>query len=218
MHLYPAILVSYSTYPELCISEVSNFFFLRRTNEDIYQYLQKYSKLELIERIIPEIPKRDIFVFSVSLYGYYNENNMKLVPDGHFNQNWNTLFPNIKPNDITYQIKEDCHPLFLRAQKLYEHSFRYEGERFFLSFWHRPTIANYWHFQLYTRDIEGNHLPRDPKPGEKESSQQKKNLKRIAAMVFEYLVSEAICYAFEARKYRSADFDMIAAKFNSHYQ
>jgi hypothetical protein len=215
MDLYPEILVSHSTYPELCISEISSFFFLRRTNEDIYQYLQKYSKLELIEKIIPETPKRDVFVFSVLLYGYYNETHMKLVPDEYFNQDWNRSFADIKPNNITYQIEEGIYPLFLRAQKLYEHPFKYEGEQFFLSFWHRPTIANYWHFQLYTRDHEGNHLPRNPKPGEKETSQQKRNLKRIARIVFEYLISETICYTFEVQKYRSDGFDMTAAKFNS---
>ena len=213
MDLYPEILISHLAYPGFSIPEVSNFFFLRRTNEDIYQYLQKYSKLELIEKIIPSTSKRDVFVFSILLYGYYNESHIKLIPDEHFNQDWNKSFSDIQPNNIIYQVKEDSYPLFLKAQKLYEYPFSYEGEQFFLSFWHRPTIANYWHFQLYTKDCEGNHLPREPKPGDKETLQQKRNLKRIATIVFEYLVSEAICYNSEVQKYRNDDFDILATKF-----
>jgi hypothetical protein len=64
MDIYPEILVSHSACPELRISEISNYFFLRRTTEDIYQCLENFSKLELIERIIPETPKRDVFVIS----------------------------------------------------------------------------------------------------------------------------------------------------------
>jgi hypothetical protein len=93
------------------------------------------------------------------------------------------------------------YPLFLYAARLYEYPFEFDGEQFILSFWHKPTIANYWHFQLFTRDSKGRQLPREPQKGERETSAEKKRLRHIATSVLEYLISEAICLKPEAKKF-----------------
>jgi hypothetical protein len=78
----------------------------------------------------------------------------------------------------------------------------FEGENYCLSFWHKPTIANYWHFQLFSCDSNGQHLPREPKPGEKESRTEEKKLRRLAIMILEYLISESICPISKVKKFQ----------------
>jgi hypothetical protein len=67
MELYPEILISHQDYPELDENLISSYYFIRVTKEDIYQFLGKYKPLELIDKILPNTPKRDVFVFSVFL-------------------------------------------------------------------------------------------------------------------------------------------------------
>jgi hypothetical protein len=108
--------------------------------------------------------------------------------------------PDFPANQITYSI-DPGHPLFLCAKKLYEHPIIFENENFCLSFWHKPTIVNYWHFQLFTTDSSGEHLPREPKQGERETKTEERKLKRLAATVLEYLITESICLASEVTKF-----------------
>lgn len=201
MELYPEVLISHQDYPELENEMISSFFFIRRTEEDIYPFLKKYKPLELIDKILPYTTKRDVFVFSVSLYGYFSERHISLkVSDNNLNQYWSRTIPDVSAEHIVYSI-ESGYPLFLSAKKLYKHSFSFEDENFCLSFWHRPTIANYWHFQLFTYDSNGQYLPREPKPGEKETKTEEKKLRRLATVVLEYLISESICLQSEAKKF-----------------
>ena len=201
MDNYPDVLVSQQNYPELDADTVSSNFFIRKTKEDVYSYLKKYKPSELIDKILPNTTRRDVFVFSVSLYGYYNEDHISLkVNDTSLNQEWNRTMPNFPIYQITYSI-DPGHPLFLCAKKLYEHPIIFENENFYLSFWHKPTIVNYWHFQLFTKDSSGEHLPREPKQGERETKTEERKLKRLAATVLEYLITESICPASEVTKF-----------------
>jgi hypothetical protein len=196
--------------PSINARDVAGYFFIRRTDEDIYPYLEKFPKSEVIEKILHAgTPKRDIFVFSVSLYGYYEIEHIKLLPVDSHNKNWTISLPDIQPHKIEYSVTENAYPLFLEASKLFEHSFTFEEESFSVSFWHKPTIANYWHFKLFTQDSEGNHLPRQPKSGERETNKKAKKLRHIALTVFEYLVSTSICNSSKAIKYQTAEFDRI---------
>jgi hypothetical protein len=214
MGQYPEVLISHSAYPELCVQDVSSSFFIRRTDDDIYLYLNKYSKLELIGKIIPNMTKRDVFVFSVSLYGYYDCEHIKISPvNASFDDNWGRSFTDVRPEEIESLVREDSYPLFLRAAKTFNYPFKNDGEQYFLSFEHKPTIANYWHFQLFTSDGEGNHLPRQPEPEEKESKEAERKLRKIAITVFEYLISEAICYFEEVQKFQTPEFDNIILSF-----
>ncbi|MDR0287657.1 MAG: hypothetical protein LBI03_08160 [Clostridiales bacterium] len=202
MELYPDVLVSKQDYPELDEEIVSSYFFIRRTEEDIYPFLEKYKPLELIDSILPQTTKRDVFVLSVSLYGYFDEGHISLkVSDNNLNQYWSRTMQNIPVEHIAYSI-ESGFPLFLDAKKLYKHTFLFEDENYCLSFWHRPTIVNYWHFQLFSCDCSGRHLPREPKPGEKETKTEERKLRRLAISVLEYLISESICSSSKAQKFQ----------------
>lgn len=195
MDNYPDVLISQQSYPELDESTVSSYFFIRKTKEDIYLFLEKYTPSQLIDKILPNTAKRDVFVFSVSLYGYYNENHISLkVSDASLNQEWNRTMPDFPVSQIAYSI-DPGYPLFLCAQKLYEYPIIFENEKFCLSFLHKPTIVNYWHFQLFTEDSNGEHLPRESKP-------EDKKLKRLAVIVLEYLITESISPASEVKKFQ----------------
>jgi len=202
MELYPEILISRQDSPELDNEIISSYFFIRRTEEDVYPFINKYTPLELIDKILPRTTKRDVFVFSVSLYGYYDERHISLrISDNNLNQYWLRTMPDVPAEHIAYTI-ESGYPLFFSAGKLYKHSFLIEGENFFCSFWHKPTIANYWHFQLFTYDSNGQHLPREPKPEKKETKIEEKKLKHIATIILEYLISESICSQSETQKFQ----------------
>jgi hypothetical protein len=179
--------------------------FIQRTNEDLYPLLRKYRAKELFDKILPNITKRDVFVFSVSLYGCFTEEHIKikvLAPD--MNDEWDKTQPDISVENIPYTI-ESGYPLFLKCSKLFNQpiSVKYENdeETFFLSYWHRPTKAKYWHFQLFTHDKDGHHLPRESEPGQKESKPIERKLKTIAVKVLEYLITEAICHKHEAKSF-----------------
>jgi hypothetical protein len=202
MELYPEVLISHQDYPDLDEKIISSYFFIRRTEENIYPFFEKYKPLELIDKILPKTTKRDVFVLSVSLYGYFNERHISLkVCDNNLNQYWDKTMSNFPAGQIAYSV-EIGYPLFLCAQKLYEHSFLFENETYYLSFWHKPTIANYWHFQLFTCDSKKQHLPREPKSGKKETRSEERKLKRLATTVLEYLISEAICLNSDAKKFQ----------------
>jgi hypothetical protein len=208
MNFYPEVLISHRAYPELNEKDILPCFFIRRTNEDIYPFLDKFKPLEIIDKFLPNTTKRDVFVLSVSLYGYYDERYLSFkVHDDNLNQYWNreSDFP---AERIAYSI-EPGFPLFLSAAKLYEVPFEFEDELFLLSFWHKPTVVNYWHFQLFTRDSKGLHLPREPKPEEKETRAETKRLRRLAVLILEYVISESICLKSETRKFQHSDIDQM---------
>jgi hypothetical protein len=202
MALYPEILISHQSYPALDEKVVSSYSFIRKTDEDIYPLIKRFKPLELIDKILPNTTKRDIFVLSVSLYGYFEENHILLkVSDNNLNKYWDRAMPDLPAEQITFSI-EKGYPLYFYAKKLYEQPILFENDIYCLSFWHKPTISNYWHFQLFTRDSNGQHLPREPKPEEKENKTEEKKLRRLAIMVLEYLISEAICSISEVQKFQ----------------
>jgi hypothetical protein len=208
MNFYPEVLISHRAYPELNEKDIVSWFFIRRTNENIYPFLEKFKPLEIIDKLLPSTTKRDVFVLSVSLYGYYDERHLSFkVHDVNLNQYWNRE-PDFPAERIACSI-EPGFPLFLSAARLYEIPFEFEDELFLLSFWHKPTVVNYWHFQLFTRDSEGRHLPRKPKPGEKETGAETKRFRRLAILILEYVISKSICLKSEARKFRHDDIERM---------
>jgi hypothetical protein len=210
MEPYPDILVSRQGCPNLDLGLISLYNFTRRTNEDLYPLLQKYRAKELFDKILPNTTKRDVFVFSVSLYGYFMEEHIAIkVLDHGMNDDWDKTQPDISSKNILYAI-ESGYPLYFKCSKLFDQpiSVAYENDKetFFLSYWHKPTKANYWHFQLFTYDKDGHHLPRESEPGQKESRPIERRLKTIAIKVLEYLITKAICHKHEAKTFTLAGF------------
>jgi hypothetical protein len=136
----PRAIRSEKGYPLLNGDDVKDCFFVRETENNIYEIHDNLDIDDFIRKIVPaESSSTDIFDFSVFLYGYYSEKHIGIRKAGIF------------------------YPLFLRTNRLYEQSIFYEGNSFVLSFLHYPTNENYWHFQLYTTDNTGRKIPRDTK-------------------------------------------------------
>jgi hypothetical protein len=202
--VYPKELLPYQTYPAVLPSEeVLDCFFVRETNEDIYLFFgsgfNPYHVDDVIRQIIaPPTSKRDVFELSVFLYGYYNKDHIGIrQTDKGLNNAWNNEIPDISAEDISY-TQWPMFPLFLSTTKLYEQPVDFSGEKFVSSFLHKPTIANYWHFQLFTKDDEGKVIPRD-----KDSPR----LKRLAKHVLENIIIPAICLETTIKRFQRADFD-----------
>jgi hypothetical protein len=101
MEPYPDILVSRQGCPNLDVGLISSYNFIRRTNEDLYLLLQKYRAKELFDKILPNTTKRDVFVFSVSLYGYFTEEHITIkVLDPGMNDDWDKTQPDISSKSI----------------------------------------------------------------------------------------------------------------------
>ena len=52
-----------------------------------------------------------------------------------------------------------------------------------LSFSHKPTRVNYWHFELWVIDNAGNRIPRN---------KSNAHIKYLAKSILEYIITEAV--------------------------
>jgi hypothetical protein len=196
---YPEVLLSHQSNPVLSEDEVSKYNFVRETQEDIYIFLgQGLSSKDIISKIIaPQLSEREVFEFSVFLYGYYDKSciGIRVLDDSLYNF-WTDDMPAISCSSICY-TRSLFFPLFLCADKLYQKQIDLEdidgqSTHYLLSFSHKPTRINYWHFQLYTADGEGNDIPR---------SKSNRRLKLLAKHIFEQYVIKAICLESDVKKF-----------------
>jgi hypothetical protein len=191
---YPEELLPQKTYSVLYEEDVSSFFFIRETKYNLYEYLdQNLDKDDIIRKIIePQASEREVFDLSLFLYGYYYEDHCGIrVSDESLYNLWTNNMPYIHFQNINY-IKKDMFPLYLKARTLYNRSINYNEEQFILSFSHRPTRANYWHFQLWTKNEKtGEYIPRE-----------KKRLKNLAKHILEQYIINAICPQSETIKFK----------------
>ena len=70
-------------------------------------------------------------------------------------------------------------------------------ETHILSFSHKPTIVNYWHFELWVKDSAGNRIPRD-----KSSA----HTRYLAKSILEYIMAEAVLLKSSVNIFRRSDF------------
>jgi len=104
---------------------------------------------------------REVFELSTFLYGYYEEKHIGIrVDDAALYADWNKNLPELGVKDIKFS-HEEAYPLFLAAAKLERQEIDFNGEMYILSFSHRPTRVNYWHFELWVNDNAGNRILRD---------------------------------------------------------
>jgi hypothetical protein len=194
MGSYPKALLPHHTYPaRLSGEEILDCFFVRETNEDIYPFFDSgLDSDDLIKKIIVQpTSKRDVFELSVFLYGYYHEGHAGIRTDDEaLNAVWDNG-PALPIGNITYK-QMIMFPLFLSAARLYERPVDFSDEKFVVSFLHKPTRANYWHFQLFTQDDKGNVMPRN-----KDNSR----LNRLAKHILENIVIPAICPKGAVKKF-----------------
>jgi hypothetical protein len=99
--------------------------------------------------------------------------------------------------DIRF-IQEIAYPLFFAASKLDCQEIDYNGKTHTLSFSHRPTRVNYWHFELWIKDNAGNRIPRD---------KSNAHTKYLAKAILEYIIVEAVSYKTDIKPFKRLDFD-----------
>jgi hypothetical protein len=194
MDEYPEVLLPRQSNLLLSEDEVSKYNFVRETLENMYVFLAQNIPLkELIPKIIaPQLSEREVFELSVFLYGYYDESHVGIrVSDDSLYALWTPELSDIPACSIKYS-QRTAFPLYLSAEKLHKKPVDFNDKLLFFSFSHKPTRANYWHFQFYTKDSEGNCIPRD---------KSNRHLKRLAKHILEQYVMKAICPKSEVKKF-----------------
>jgi hypothetical protein len=198
---YPKILLPYRTYPILKNEDVKNNALVRETKVDAYQFLTKpgYEPDDIIPLVIaPQPSLREIFELSTFLYGYYKDQHIGIrIDDTSLYADWNSELPELSTGDIRFSY-EKAFPLFLAAIKLDRQEINFNGKTHILSFSHKPTRVNYWHFELWVKDSTGNRIPRD---------KSNAHTKYLAKSILEYIVSEAVLLKTQVNVFRRSDFE-----------
>jgi hypothetical protein len=201
MGLYPEILLPKSLYPLLENREVSPCAFVRETPVDVYAFLAKpgYEPDDILSLIVaPQLSVREAFELSLFLYGYYDERHVGIrVDDTALYADWEKNQPELRAEDIRF-TQEVAYPLFFAASKLDRQEIDYNGEAHILSFSHRPTRVNYWHFELWIKDSAGNRIPRD---------KSNARTKYLAKAILEYITVEAVTSKADTKSFKRSDFD-----------
>ena len=200
MTRYPDILLPKQAYPMLKNEDVRDNALVRETTANVYHLLAKtgYEPDDILPLVVaPQPSLREVFELSVFLYGYYEEQNMGIrVDNADLNADWNKDMPDLKAADIKFSQKE-VWPLFLAAAKLNWQEIEFNGELYILSFSHKPTRVNYWHFELWVRDDAGNRIPRD---------RSNAHTKYLAKSILEYTLAEAVISKTVVNLFKRAEF------------
>jgi hypothetical protein len=204
MDIYPEILLPRPSYPLLENKEVSSCALVRETPVDVHAFLAKpgYEPDDILSLIVaPQFSLREVFELSIFLFGYYDERHIGIrVDDTAFYADWEKNQPKLRVEDIRFTQKI-AYPLFLAASKLDCQEIDYNEETHTLSFSHRPTRVNYWHFELWIKDSAGNRIPRD---------KSNVHTKYLAKSILEYIAAEAINSKADFKPFKRSDFDWKA--------
>jgi hypothetical protein len=201
MTRYPDILLPRQTYPILKNEDVGDNALVRETTVNVYQFLTKtgYNPDDILPyAVAPQPSLREVFELSIFLYGYYDERHIGIrVDDTTLYADWEKRQPELRAEDIRFTQKI-AYPLFFAASKLDRQEIDYNGETHTLSFSHRPTRVNYWHFELCVKDSTGNRIPRD---------RSNVHTKYLAKSVLEYIIAEAVILKTSVNIFRRSDFE-----------
>ena len=203
MARYPGVLLSRQAYPVLKNDDVKDNALVRETMVDLYLFLAKpgYEADDVISFVVaPQPSLREVYELSTFLYGYYEDRHIGIrVSDTTLYADWNKELPELVADDILF-IQEKAFPLYLAAAKLDRQEIDFNGKLHILSFSHKPTRVNYWHFELWVKDETGNRIPRD-----KSNSQTK----YLAKSILEYIISEAVLLKTSVNAFKRSDFEYI---------
>ena len=198
---YPEVLLPRRNYPILENKDVIDNALVRETTVNVYKFLTKteYEPDDILHFVAaPQPSLREVFELSAFLYGYYQEQHMGIrVDDTGLYTDWNKDLPELKTVDIKFSQKE-AWPLFLAAAKLDRQEIDFNGELYILSFSHKPTRVNFWHFELWVKDDAGNRIPRD---------RINAHTKYLAKSILEHIIAEAVISKTDISLFRRADFD-----------
>jgi hypothetical protein len=181
---YPELLPN-ACLPSLKDEDILSYCLVRETVIDIYKYREKEYELDdLIKAIImPQKTVREVYDFSLYLFGYYSERHTGLRD--------------------TMKSAEKWFQLFLRADALCKKHIDFNGEIYLLSFSHSPNEDNFWHYLLWTMDKKtGEKIPKDVK-------QKKAHYRLLAEHIFGQFITKAICNRAEVTPFSRSDFDEL---------
>ena len=139
--------------------------FIRETQQNLYELYNEGAEVpDFIQKIVPEGTSRtELYTMSVTQFDF-------------------------KPKSRKYP-----YDFYFYADSLYEVEVNFEDELFLFSYENCPVESNPYHFQFYTKDSNGEKLPRKAQ----KKSEQNRN-KVIADIIFENILSEAVCFNKEA--------------------
>lgn len=180
---YPKELLPRPEYKKIESDSIKRNGFIRGTEQDIYELHSKGIPFEnTIELIIGrETSKKDVFELSLFLYGIFREEHIKIrVNSDYAYVDWD--FQKEIPDSIEC-FSCEWYPLFFKAEKLYSQHISFQDINCILSYEHKPTCVNYWHFQLFTEE-NNRRLTRGL--GQKRYS-------RLAKHILETVLIKAIC-------------------------
>jgi len=199
---YPEILLPKQTYPILKNGEIKDNALVRETTVDVYQFLAKpgYEPDDIMSLVVaPQPSLREVFELSTFLYGYYNEQHLGIrVKETALYADWNSELPELRIDEIQF-FQEKTFPLYISAIKLDWQEVNFNGETYILSFSHKPTRVNYWHFELWVKDNSGNRIPKD---------KSNTHTKYLAKSILEYIISEAVLFKDSVKAFRRSDFKL----------
>ena len=198
---YPEILLPRQSYPILENEDVKNYSLVRETMTDVYQFLNKaeYEPDDILHFVVaPQPSLREVFELSTFLYGYYNEHHLGIrADDAIFYTDWDKSQPELQVEKIKFS-QENVYPLFLAALKMNQQEIDFNGETHVLSFSHKPTKANYWHFELWVKDSAGNRIPRE---------KSNAHTRYLAKSILEYIIAEAVVLKTFVNIFRRSEFE-----------
>jgi hypothetical protein len=198
---YPEILLPKKNYPILENNVVIDNALVRETVLDVYQFLAKtgYEPDDVLPLIVaPQLSFREVFELSTFLYGYYTEQHIGIkVEDAALYTDWNKDMEELLAEKIKFK-QDKAYPCFLAVSKLNMQEIDFNGEKHILSFSHKPTRINYWHFELWVMDSEGNRIPRD---------KSNAHTKYLAKSILEYIVCETVLDKSAVIPFKRADFE-----------
>lgn len=177
---------------------IIDFCLVRETSEDFYSTEFKDVPVEAkSKKLVGEgISSTDVFELSLNLFGEYNLDTIgiKINNKDYYNP-WTPGTTAVSANDISYS-KIEAFPVFLLAEELYQYQYSFEDssgktETIILSFEHKPTIANYWHFQLFS-DKNNERLQRNSRSTK---------ARRIAKVLLEIIITKALCNKDDVKEY-----------------
>ena len=129
----------------------------------------------------------------IDLYSLYNAGAevadfiYKIVPEG----TTRTELYSMSVTQFNYVPEQRKYPFdfYFFADFLYNVEIQFGEEKYCFSYEHCPVENNPFHFQFYTKDGNGEKLPRQAK----KKSEQNRN-KAIADIIYENVLSEAVCF------------------------
>jgi len=201
MNLYPEVLLPKSSSRLLKNEDVSSCALAREIAVDVYTFLAKaeYKPDDILPLVVaPQTTLREVFELSVYLYGYYKEQHIGIRADNTaFYTDWNKDMPVLKTNVIKYS-QEKAYPLFLAASKIDNQKIDFNGETHTFSFSHKPTQINFWHFELWVKDNNGNRIPRN---------KSNAHTKYLVKSILEYIIANAIIFKESVNLFKHSEFE-----------